>query len=135
MRVEWAILSRYAEGAEGVATIVGAGIDTFFSSEFPVPIQAALTVQLRGQPDELGETHEISLRILDANLELVGEAASITFEAEPNPHLEDGWEAGVLVAVNNQFVAETAGTYSIEIDVDGAHAKSVPFRVLDQPEE
>jgi hypothetical protein len=44
MRVDWAILSRYAEGAEGVATIVGAGIDTFYSAEFPVPIQAALTV-------------------------------------------------------------------------------------------
>ena len=135
MRVDWAILSRYAEGSAGVATIVGAGIDTFYSLTFPVPIQAALTVQLRGQPDELGETHEISLRVLDANLELVGDPATISFEAEPNPDLEDGWEAGVLVAVNNQFVAEAAGTYSIEIDVDGAHAKSVPFRVLDQPEE
>jgi hypothetical protein len=135
VRVDWAILSRYAEGSAGVATIVGAGIDTFYSLTFPVPIQAALTVQLRGQPDELGETHEISLRVLDANLELVGEPATISFEAEPNPDLEDGWEAGVLVAVNNQFVAETAGTYSIEIDVDGSHAKSVPFRILEQPEE
>src|SRR5918995_398031 len=96
MRVEWAILSRYAEGSAGVATIVGAGIDTFYSAEFPVPIQAALTVQLRGHPEELGETHDISLRIVDANIELVGEAASLTFEAEPNPHLETGWEAGVL---------------------------------------
>src|SRR5918995_2039571 len=135
MRDDWAILSRYAEGAEGVATIVGAGIDTFYSLTFPVPIQAALTVQLRGQPDELGETHEISLRVLDANLELVGDPATISFEAEPNPDLEDGWEAGVLVAVNNQFVAEAAGTYSIEIDVDGKHAKSVPFRIPEQPDE
>jgi hypothetical protein len=51
-------------------------------------------------------------------------------EAEPNPNIEEGWEAGVLFTVMNQMLLERAGTYSIEIAVDGEHKKSVPFRVV-----
>ena len=42
----------------------------------------------------------------------------------------EGWEAGVLLTVVSQFVAENEGPYSIEIAIDGEHKKSVPFRVL-----
>lgn len=131
MRVDWATLSRYAESVGGLATMVGAGIDTYFPPSLPAPIVLPLTVQLRGRQEELGEQdHFVSFRILDSNLEQIGEEGRLGFASEPNPNIEEGWEAGVILTVISQFVAEKEGAYSIEISIDGEYKKSVPFRVL-----
>jgi hypothetical protein len=79
--------------------------------------------------------HQISFRILDADLEQVGEEGTLGFQSEPNPNIEEGWEAGVLLTVVSQFVAEHEGPYSIEIAIDGEHKKTVPFRVLTGADE
>ncbi len=130
MRVDWATLSRYAESSGGLATMVGAGIDTYYPPELPAPIVLPLTVQLRGSQEEMVQQHQISFRILDAQLDQVGEEGTLGFQSEPNPNIEEGWEAGILLTVVSQFVAESEGPYSIEIAIDGEHKKSVPFRVL-----
>jgi hypothetical protein len=136
VRVDWAIISRYAETADGTATIVGAGIDTFGVQSFPAPITLALTIQLRGQQQELAQPHQLSLRILDDELDQLGDEVELSFQTEPNPQLQEGWEAGAMFAAVNQIVVEHAGTFSIEIGIDGEHKKSLPFRVLSQePEE
>lgn len=135
MRVDWATLARYAESSGGLATLVGAGIDTYYPPELPVPIVLPLTVQLRGGQDEMVHPHQISFRILDADLEQVGEEGTLGFQSEPNPNIEEGWEAGVLLTVVSQFVAEHEGPYSIEIAIDGEHKKTVPFRVLTAADE
>ena len=130
VRVDWATLARYAESSGGLATMVGAGIDTYYPPELPAPIVLPLTVQLRGGQEEMVQPHQISFRILDADLDQVGEEGTLGFQSEPNPNIEEGWEAGVLLTVVSQFVAESEGPYSIEIAIDGEHKKSVPFRVL-----
>lgn len=136
MRVDWAVLSRYAESVGGLATMVGAGIDTYYPPEIPAPMVLPLTVQLRGRQDEMVEQHKLSFRILDSNLEQLGEEGTLGFQSEPNPNIEEGWEAGVQLVVVSQFLAQAEGPYSIEISIDGDHAKSVPFRVLaPEPEE
>lgn len=135
MRVDWATLARYAESSGGLATLVGAGIDTYYPPELPAPIVLPLTVQLRGGQDEMVHPHQISFRILDADLEQVGEEGTLGFQSEPNPNIEEGWEAGVLLTVVSQFVAEHEGPYSIEIAIDGEHKKTVPFRVLTAADE
>ena len=130
MRVDWATLARYAESSGGLATLVGAGIDTYYPPELPAPIVLPLTVQLRGGQEEMTQPHQITFRILDANLDQVGEEGTLGFQSEPNPNIEEGWEAGILLTVVSQFVAEQEGPYSIEIAIDSEHKKSVPFRVL-----
>lgn len=136
MRVDWAVLSRYAESVGGLATMVGAGIDTYYPPEIPAPMVLPLTVQLRGRQDEMVEPHQLTFRILDSNLEQLGEEGTLGFQSEPNPNIEEGWEAGVQLVVVSQFLAQAEGPYSIEISIDGDHAKSVPFRVLtSEPEE
>ena len=135
MRVDWATLARYAESSGGLATLVGAGIDTYYPPDLPAPIILPLTVQLRGGQDEMVQPHQISFRILDADLEQVGEEGTLGFQSEPNPNIEEGWEAGVLLTVVSQFVAESQGPYSIEIAIDGEHKKTVPFRVLSAADE
>ena len=130
MRVDWAIISRYAESTGNTATIVGGGIDTYYPPALDAPIVVPLTVQLRAHQAEMGIPHELSIQILDVNLEPVGAAGTFNFQAEPNPNIEEGWEAGVLFTVMNQVLLAHGGTYSIEISVDGEHKKSVPFRVV-----
>jgi hypothetical protein len=130
VRVDWATLARYAESSGGLATLVGAGIDTYYPPELPAPIVLPLTVQLRGGQEEMTQPHQITFRILDANLDQVGEEGTLGFQSEPNPNIEEGWEAGILLTVVSQFVAEQEGPYSIEIAIDSEHKKSVPFRVL-----
>jgi hypothetical protein len=134
VRVDWATLARYAESSGGLATLVGAGIDTYYPPDLPAPIVLPLTVQLRGGQEEMVQPHQISFRILDADLDQVGEEGTLGFQSEPNPNIEEGWEAGVLLTVVSQFVAEREGPYSIEIAIDGEHKKSVPFRVLPGPD-
>ena len=130
MRVDWAIISRYAETTGTTATIVGAGIDTYYPPDLPAEIVVPLTVQLRAHQNEMGRPHEVSLRILDADLDQVGEEGKLGFEATANPYIEQGWEAGVLFTIVSHFVASADGTYSIEISVDGEHKKSIPFRIV-----
>jgi hypothetical protein len=130
VRVEWAVISRYAETGGGVATIVGAGIDTYTPPALPAQLVVPLTIQFKGQPEEIEGQHEITLRILDADLRLVGQELRLPIESHPNPQREEGWEAALLLTVINQLVAERPGTYSLEISWDGAAMKSVPFRVL-----
>jgi hypothetical protein len=135
VRVDWATLARYAESSGGLATLVGAGIDTYYPPDLPAPIVLPLTVQLRGGQDEMVQPHQITFRILDADLEQVGEEGTLGFHSDPNPNIEEGWEAGILLTVVSQFVAENEGPYSIEIAIDGEHKKSVPFRVLSAADE
>jgi hypothetical protein len=135
VRVDWATLARYAESSGGLATLVGAGIDTYYPPELPAPIVLPLTVQLRGDQEEMTQPHQITFRILDGNLDQVGEEGTLGFQSEPNPNIEEGWEAGVLLTVVSQFVAELEGPYSIEIAINGEHKKSVPFRVLTSGEQ
>jgi hypothetical protein len=131
VRVEWAILARYAESVGGTATIVGAGIDTYYPPEVPAPIQVVLAFNLRGQQNEMEGDHELTIRILDAEMQQIGEEGTFGWHGEPNPLIAEGWEAGALFApIVSQFVAEEEGTYSIEVLVDGDHMKLVPFRVV-----
>jgi hypothetical protein len=130
VRVDWAILSRYAESTDGLATIVGAGIDTFQTPTLPAEIAVPLTIQLRGTQEEMTEEHELTVRVLDADLQQLGEDVVLSFQSQLNPEIEAGWEAGAIFTAVNQLLAENEGTYSIEILIDGEHEKSVPFRVL-----
>jgi hypothetical protein len=132
MRVDWAIISRYAETNSGLATLVGAGIDTFFPGQFPAQIALPLTIQFRGRPEEIDGPHEITLRILDSEMTQIGQGA-VAIDSQPNPNRVEGWEAGLLVTLVGQAAAAAPGTYSIEIAWDGDHKKSVPFRVVAAP--
>jgi hypothetical protein len=46
-----------------------------------------------------------------------------------NPLHAPGWEALFSIAGPISFTADESGTYSIGIDVAGAHAAEIPFRI------
>lgn len=128
MRVDWAILCRYAEAEGGLAAIMGAGIDTFWSTEFPVTILAPIVIRVVGTEDEMAHEHAILFRVLAPDLSALAEV-EIQLDAALNPLREPGWEQAAVFVTAHQIEVESPGTYSIEIDIDGQHMKSVPFRV------
>jgi len=131
MRVEWAVISRYAESTGGLATLVGAGIDTYHVAELPTELVVPLTIQLKAHQAEMTGAHEVRIRILDDSMEQLGEDATLSFEGELNPGLPEGWEAGALFTVLNRVTVERDGPYTISIEVDGQHSGAVGFRVVE----
>jgi len=127
LRIDWALLARYVEVNEGLATIVGAGIDAFAVPALPCPLSVPALIRVVGLPDD--QQHPISVRLLGPDLNEVGPALDATFGVTRNPAHPSGWEAAALVPIVLQFEASAVGTHSIEIRVDSA-SRTLPFRVI-----
>jgi hypothetical protein len=129
LRVDWAILCRYVEVINGLATIVGGGIDRYGPMPLPQPLVITAAVRLVGLPDMAD--HTIEVQVLDPLLAPVGQPVPpATFKMQaPGPDHPPGWEANVLVPMIVNIEVADAGTYTLDIKVDG-HSHTHPFRVL-----
>jgi len=128
VRVGWATLCRYAEVNDGLATMVGAGLDTYFVPGFPETIQVVVVFQLFGTQQEMADEHELVFRIHDPAMN-AAESPSVTFVGEPNPLALPGWEASTILVTAHVLPASAEGAYGIEIVVDGDSQNTVPFSV------
>ena len=128
MRIEYAILCRYAEVNNNLATIVGAGIDTTAVPQLPTPIQTMLAIRAVCPPDEMPGTHHLRCYVegpdgarigdsLDAEIEVAGEAPA------------QEWLANMMFAFGVQWEVATEGTYTIHASVDDADYP-VPMHVV-----
>jgi hypothetical protein len=133
MRVQWATLARYAEAeAEtGLITIVGAGTEVVGVPGLPSHVNTFLAVQLRYPEDEADYEHVVTFTVRDPNLQPVGRLIEVPFEPALNPLHAPGWEALFSIAGQMSFTVDEAGTYSIGVDVAGAHAAEIPFRIAE----
>ena len=48
-----------------------------------------------------------------------------------NPLHAPGWEALFSIAGPVSFTVDAVGTYSIGVDLTGAHAAEIPFRIVE----
>ena len=128
MNIDWIIPCRYLEVHDGLGTIVGAGIDTYWLPELPAPIQVLLAVRLLATPEEItsAEPHVAGNRIRKPNGDILTETrGEVMLEAEVT---RPGWLVGATIPVILQFDATDEGAYMIELDVDDA-SKSLPIHV------
>ena len=128
MTIDWIIPCRYLEVHDGLGTIIGAGVDTYWLPELPAPIQVLLAVRLLTTPEEIesAEPHVVSNRIRRPDGGLLAETTGeITVGGEVT---RPGWLAGSMIPVVLQFEAQDEGAYMIELDVDDA-SKSLPIHV------
>jgi hypothetical protein len=132
VNIDWMIPCRYAEVHDNLGTIVGAGIDTWWVSEFPAAIQVAVVVRLLATADELGEDHQHTVRniISGPSGEVLSDLAS-SFAAA-GPQVQTEWLNGIMVTLVIQFEAAREGTYSFEHVVDEA-SRSIPLHVALDP--
>jgi hypothetical protein len=112
-----------------LATIVGAGIDTFWVPELPAPIQVVLAVRLLATADELEqeEPHQATNRVRDPRGEVVSEmSGELTVQAES---ARPEWLIGVSLGSVVQFEATEEGTYTLEHAIDDSSAQ-LPIHVV-----
>jgi|ERR671923_1327210 hypothetical protein len=104
MRVQWATLARHAE---------------------------AETLQLRYPEAEAGHEYLAAFTVRDPDLQPIGRSLEVRFAPALTPLHAPGWEAFFSIASALSFTVDEAGRYSTGIDVDGAHAVEIPFRIAD----
>lgn len=133
MRVQWATLARYAEAEaeSGLITIVGAGAKVFGAPRLPARLTTFLALQLRYPEAEADHEHVVTFTARDPDLQPLGRSIDVPFEPALNPLHAPGWEALSSIAGPVSFTVDAVGTYSIGVDLTGAHAAEIPFRVVE----
>jgi hypothetical protein len=133
MRVQWATLARYAEAEteNGLMTLVGAGTDVFRIRSLPNRLETYLALQLRYAEAEADHEYLATLTVRDPDLQPIGRSLAVRFASALNPLHAPGWEAFFSIAGAISFTVDAAGTYSIGIELTGAHAAEIPFRVAE----
>ncbi len=125
------MLARFAEAKDGVFTIAGGGLDTFWVPQFPATIGCFIALQLRYGVGEVGNSAVIEFVGRDGMTQPVGMPARIEIQelglGENHP---PGWEAGVSFAGPFMIPVGSPGTYSTSIVVDGSTERDLPMRVL-----
>jgi hypothetical protein len=131
MRVQWATLARYAEAETGLMTLVGAGTEVFRMRSLPDRLATYLPLQLRYAEAEADHEYLATFTVRDPELQPIGRSLEVRFAPTLNPLHAPGWEAFFSIAGALSFAVGAAGTYSIGIDVAGAHAAEIPFRIAE----
>jgi uncharacterized protein DUF6941 len=129
MQLDWAIIAEAVQIREGLAYILGGGIDTITVANLPASLNAGVLVRLQLHRTETDRQHVIEVRILDEDGR---QLAQMHGHAQP-PTPEDlpvGWDVPVMVnfPIHN-LALPRAARYSIEVLGDGLHLKSLNFRV------
>ena len=132
LRLDWAVPSRYAEAsADGSATIIGAGIDSFWVPEVPADIGLFLMIRVTGPQDEFEEEHQLEIRLVTPESE-EQEVLKVGFQTPPggrNPLAVPGMEPGVLIPAGVAFRAEEYGFHTLEVYLDEQRLRSIPIAV------
>ena len=143
MTLDWAIICDAATVREGLAHILGGGIDTVYSTPkeqapqgtawpdsevIGTPAQLSLALRFLLQRAELGRMHQVEVKVLGEDGENIVGATGVLY-APPNPSLQSGWTQGLIIPMSMQIAPKRFGVYSIDIFGDGAHLKSIPFRI------
>jgi hypothetical protein len=131
VNVDWLIPCRYAEVHDNLATIVGAGIDTFWQTELPVGIQVAFIARLQGLPEELTEdvVHDIRQIVTGPDGTVVGDASGEAKFGLVSGNPRADWLQGLMMPLIVGFEASQEGTYTFELIIDSS-SRSVPLHVV-----
>lgn len=111
--------------------MVSGAVDTIHAPEFPfVHPRISLALRLALSPAEVGRDHKLEITVMDEDGRRVGLATG-TISVQRSPGLPAGWRQGLLSVfnfVNARF--DRAGTYSVDIMVNGSTLKSLPLRLV-----
>jgi hypothetical protein len=134
LRVDWAIPCRYVEVNDGLATIVGAGVDTFWVPEMPAAVGVLIAIRIVGSPEEMapGVEHNLVVRVLDPGMEEISRIEGRGGASGTNPLAQEGFEQASIIPTMQQFEVPAEGNYTIEIRIDDRSA-TVPIRVIEGP--
>ena len=130
LEIDFAFLANYAEATpNGLVTAVGAGWDNAWRTSYPAAFSGYLVARLTLTRQEMSHAHNVELDIVDADGRATVPRISMPIEPPPTP--------GSRLNMNLLFdlrgvVVPAAGSYNLELGVDGRSVKS--FAVTFNPE-
>ncbi len=129
MRLDWAMMAEAVQVREGLAYVLGGGIDTLTTAEVPVGLHASVVIRLLFHRTEIDRQHIVEARVLDEDgnqlVQMHGH-----FQPRVPEDLPVGWDVPLLVTFPIENLAlPRAARYSVEILGDGQHLKSLNLRV------
>ena len=132
MKLDWAMLANHAEIQNGLAYINGGAIDSVNTPQLPATFVGSLVFRLTLHPTELDRPHQIEIQIRgEDGLEIAKLGGQTQVLQNQQGALPKGWDAGSLLSFAlTGLRLPRFGFYSVEILIDGNHAKSIPFRVV-----
>lgn len=116
MRIEWAILCRFVEVHDGLATMIGAGIDNVTVQNLPVEVGSMCALRIAVAPGDTGRKHNLVVKVLAPDLSEINTIQG-DFQAHGQPHSQPGWEGHHTLPMAISFPAESAGPYTIHFVV------------------
>ena len=120
---------RYVEIHENLATMVGAGIDTFWVSETPATLHVSIAMKLTATADELdaGLTHTARSILRDPDGDVLSDTSG-EFTTDSSVERPD-FLASLIMQTVLAITVGPAGTYTFEHMVDGS-AMAIPLHVV-----
>lgn len=115
MKIEWVIPGRYVEVRDNIATIVGAGGDSFMVSEEPWTIEIMLAIRISAMVEELipERIYSVENSIRDPNGKVIQEQVGSFSATLRSGNADTSWLQGVWVPAEAKFSAEIEGTYTV----------------------
>jgi len=129
MTLDWAMIAESVQLHDGLAFVLGGGIDTFTVPQLPAPFTAAVLIRLLLHRTEADHPQLIEIRFLDEDgNQLVGLKGEV--RPQVSGDLPVGWDIPLMASFNLQALPlPKAGLYSIEILANSIHVKSLNLRV------
>jgi hypothetical protein len=132
VRVEWAFACRALRRQGAAVDATGVGVDTFGLS---VAAQVELVALMRVAAPEVdcGPAHPVLCRLTGPDLEPIESRDFNVTLRPPGPEHPDGWEVKAFVPVIFYLDTQSAGTYGLDVWIDGRFRWQVPFRLIGSP--
>jgi hypothetical protein len=130
VRIDYAIPVRGVELlADGTLMLIGVPTDTITVVDPPEPVLVRVVVGVSSSLADSPGRHVLEARVLDNELEQIGEEMRLNFEMGPSPDSPPGWDLKTQFPLGFHWLASEYGTYSIELAVDSTSA-SLPIIVV-----
>lgn len=131
--LDYALLCDYVR-AEGIAHLIGAGIDTVYAQQVPTGHNFGLLARVTFTRSECGRPHRVEIIFQDQDgaplTQILG-----TIQPEWSEGLPPGWRTGAILGLNFGVQIPAYGVYAFEILVNDSSVKSLNLRVVTPPGE
>jgi hypothetical protein len=135
VRIDWVILCRDLHGRGNSFDLHGAPLDTVWVPELPTHVGFFALVRLVALVEDLAsrdEQHQLEAYVIGPGPAMRGHLL-FDFEQPSVPHGYDtAWEIPDIHPLALEFEAAGYGLHSLDLYLDGAYGKSVPFAIRER---
>jgi hypothetical protein len=134
LNVAAAFLCDFAEVRERLLFALGGGITRLWREAFPASMEASLALLLELHQMELGARHELQVVVQGEDGQRVGEVKA-AFQMGATD-VDVGENVLVPIALDLRAAAlPSAGSYAVEVVIDGTHHRTIQFKAVPRPEQ